>query len=860
MKNQKSHALKSSAKAIVFSLAISLSLMACNAQTLDEIAEAEIDTLETLIAEAELAGIDVLRERLAIRTAEIFRVYANWDEAHVVENTTYFGMVARYRDDPAPMAEGLADFERNDIITMLNDASSNLRLIIDGEIVRKPTPDIDWAHITNDGDQLTYEDRPVFIADYTWKTHTDKLKRYHGNLDGFFITPSHLENDAGTINSAIVNDLNTKPDGTLGFIFFSNKNVPQWTMDKFGEDFSMREDTYTTYDIDNPGAREMQELLLAGVVPKMAGKKYSELGYMLCNEPHFYTSIDGDTELWASGPVSEYTKVKFRTWLSNKHVSIDDLNTLWGTTFFNFDSVKIDIPIDLVLRGTPKWYDWVYFNNSRVTEWYKFVKAEIQKHDPAAKIHLKIMPNLWSENNRNHGIDLEDLTEISGIIGNDAGSESSRMFGETPWDVHYSYMWRELYMSYDFMKSVNPNTINFNSENHFLSTGKYRDLYNDPLFVRSVFWAATTVGLNASQIWYWLRNEDGSPRKTVNKSYAGSCNMQPRVTNEVHSTLMDLNSYSEEITAMQHQRKPLRIFYSKTSAFNKEEHMDDVFELYEDLNFEGISLGFATKNIISKQDNSLWEAILVYKTQFVTQAELDGLQTYLDNGGTIIMDAVSLKKNEYGAPLDVLVVSNGTVLTASSLSDMKTKALGILSDRKLMPEISIIETNTGGHKGCTWKCIVNDSGKNVVSIVNLGKTNATLNIVMRDTITEIFCKDLLRGKEVSSSPVLKPYEVYFAEISIVHQDTTDTTAVISQIIPEAKLYPNPSEGNFYIDFSEMQDNVDLRIYSMNGSNIFRQKYSGVSRIASQIGDYTDALYIIEIISDLQTQRFKYIKY
>ena len=128
-------------------------------------------------------------------------------------------------------------------------------------------------------------------------------------------------------------------EATAGFIFFNHKNVPKWTLKNYGENFSMREDTYTAYDIDNPEAREMMSLLIKGTVPKMAGKKYMELGYMLCNEPHFYTQKN----VWATGPVSEFTIEKFKIWLKKKHGSIKKLNNVWKTDFKNFESVEINV-------------------------------------------------------------------------------------------------------------------------------------------------------------------------------------------------------------------------------------------------------------------------------------------------------------------------------------------------------------------------------------------------------------------------------------------------------------------------------------------------------------------------------------
>ena len=63
------------------------------------------------------------------------------------------------------------------------------------------------------------------------------------------------------------------------------------------------------------------------------------------------------------------------------------------------------------------------FNSVRVTEWFNFLKSTITKYDPKAKVHIKVMPNLWTENARDHGLEAEDLVELR-IIGNDADLNS----------------------------------------------------------------------------------------------------------------------------------------------------------------------------------------------------------------------------------------------------------------------------------------------------------------------------------------------------------------------------------------------------------------------------------------------------
>lgn len=848
-------------KIIIFLYVFVLSTFFCSAQSLEQNARLKITSLNLLIADSEKIGIDALKEKMTVRTAEIFLKYANWDEANITSNATAFALVSRYKNNSTEMATLLPDFERRDVIQMLDSAISTLTKLKNGLITRKAIPNLDWSKLNHVDDQILYNNRPIFPLDFTWKPSVTELTEYYGNLDGFYMDMNKIISNTGAINSTLMNELQAKASGNLGFIFIGNKAVQTWTTTKYGASFLLPVDRYTVYDIDNPGAREMMDFLLKKTVPYIKDKKFSELGYMLCNEPHFYTTKKTNgTYDWASGEVTDYTKAKFNTWLSQKHASIAALNTLWGTSFTSFNDVTIDIPISVGLQGTAMWYDWITFNDYRVTEWYKAVKTILRTYDPAAKVHLKIMPNLWSENKRGSGIDLEALTEISEIIGNDSGTDYNPMWGSPfEWQTHYILDWRELYMGFDFMKSVSPEKLVFNSETHYLSTGRTRDLYQTPMYARATFWAAATLGLNANQVWFWPRNEDGSVNFVkAGNGYGGSNCQQPRVTNEVIATNMDLNSFGEEIAAMQRQRKPVRIFYSATSATNKPAHMDDVFEIYESLNFEGVPIGFATEKIITKQSNNIWDVVLVYKTEYVTNAELAALQNYLNNGGTVIVDAVSLKKNEYGQATAGLTQVDGRLITATSLANFKTKTLGILNTKNSMPEIEITETNNSGAKTCSWKCIKNSAGNNVLSIVNLGKTDATLTIKLKNATTGTASFDLINGIEVSSKPTLKPFDVYFVEIKDLKSSLTvvDTTKYGND---KMIVYPNPSDGPLNISFQTKQNNVELLIYDLLGNQIFKKNYFNTNFIIENLSQFSNGMYVVNLNSETGNKSFKFIK-
>ncbi|WP_303319067.1 beta-galactosidase [Flavivirga abyssicola] len=765
----------------------------CFAQ-LEQTALEKISALEALINEAETKGIDVLKEKMTVRTAQVFLEYANWDENNITINTGYFDRVSIYKSNAATLANDLPDFERSEVILMLDEAIATANKLISGEIKRKPSPKVDWADVSISGNQILFQGKPVFMNDYSWKPSIPKLTDFFGNKDGVFMTPQDVFNDSGSIRSSLLNNINGKTNSTFGFIFLNHKGVPGWAETKYGPGFRMREDTFTAYDIDNPGAREMQSFLLEGTVPLMKGKKYTDLGYMLCNEPHFITTKDGTNDVWASGPVSEHSITKFKSWLQTKHASIANLNTLWGTSFPSFNDVTIDIPIEKALKGTPKWYDWQRFNMDRVTEWYQFLKDEINKHDPEAKVHIKLIPGMWTGNRRDHGLDFEALTELSTIIGNDAASHNSYMWGpKQEWESRYNFEWREMCMSYDFFKSVNPNSINFNSEGHFLSTTRFRDLYLKPSYARMAHWLAYIQGLNVVQTWLWARQDDGngnlSIKSQAGSGYAGSNNQQPRIVNALEATVIDLNAHSEHIAALQNVRKSIRIFNTNTTGINKDGNMDDTFHLYESLFFDGLSIGFATENIIRKQNNSLWDAILVYKTDFATDEEFNALQEYLDGGGTVIIDAVSLKKDEYGRTRSTTLNTNsgGMIISASDVSDFANKAKNVADTKQRFPNITLSETNDLGLKGCMWRAYTSSDDKEIISIVNIGKTKASITLGLKGASNAIICENLLTGEKLDANFEMNPEDVLLLQVrEKTAEDSQFTIGVNGETCPDKK--------------------------------------------------------------------------
>lgn len=778
----------------------------------EEDVTSKIAILEGLITEAENNGIDALKEKMTISLANVFLFYADWDENHKDQNEFMYSDLAKFHQTTSQnIANNLPDYLRSELLDILNESINTLNALMAGEITRKPIPNIDWSQITYGNGQQLFNGEPVFLSDFTWQPETagasNSTAEFFGDYDGYYLDPKHVINENGDIPNWMRNHLTSKPDGNFGIMFFGQNRYPDWLRVKYPE-IEVGGTHFIKYDIGSPGAKEVFEKLCAAALPLMKGKNYTKQGYMLANEPHW--NLSGS---WAVNQFSEHTKDSLRTWLQNKHGDINTLNTLWQKSYTSFDEVDVGtFPMSNSEQGKPIWYDVMRFNQERVTNWFQFLHDEVRKYDPNGNTHIKLIPKMWSQNQRYNGLDFEALTNITAHIGNDAGSRNSyRWGGPFAWEDRYAYLWRDMGMTFDFFRSVSPNKINYNSEAHYVQAVGFGDLFLDRSYVRATYWQSVIQGMNSAQSWVWPRLENGDYRDPSDKGLAATVVHQPKVVNEITSTFMDLNSHSRDIANIQRLRQSIRIFHSETSAINKGTHMDQTFELYESLYFEGTPIGFATKNIIETQNHTNWDVILVNRTEYVTQEELTALQTYLDNGGSIILDAVSLKMDEYGVNHTQSLNTNngGTIITGGSVADFTTKALNFVESKGRLPNVTVQETNSLGLKGCFWRSYKNSEDKEIFNVINVGKTEATINIGLKGASSNLVCINVLTGEKLEPTMILAPEAVYLLEIrEKTAEDNRFTIRTTGETCPDQDNGRIYIEADIDLNYTATVNNVD----------------------------------------------------
>jgi beta-galactosidase len=776
-----------------------------------EQAEAKLVILKGLMSTAKEKGIEVSREETALWMSEQFIKFADWDADHIELNGKLYEQMVLFKGQGGKLASELPDIERSEVVKMLDIAIAQLQDVIDGNVARRPAPKVDWENVSLNGSFFESKGKPVFLYDYFSKPLDQSTmdpglyNDYLGNIDHPKALNVTFQDPNGTIKEDKLADITNRPNTNAGYLNLWHSGLPYnpnnpsnnwWGFDdkwsaKWGEGVGPemrigRNYQYASYDIDNPSLRKIWSSIFDKVIPETRGKAYTKLGYNLFNEPHWFTASDS----WAKIPqgISEYTIQNFRTWLQKTHHNdIAELNTKWETSFKSFDDVTIEIPIDTKYTGTPMWYDWCRFNMDRVTNWLTFLNDGIVRNNPDAKTHMKIMPSVFIEGKRDHGIDLEALTEMAGMIGDDSKfRKRDWKAGDTPesWESNYSFYWQEVFMAYDFMESVSPEKAHINTELHSLSTTQFRDIDMEPEYVRSTYWLSTILGMDASLTWFWGRNADGSIEQRLidavsqpgglGKSYPASVAQQPRVANELTQTMMNMNAFSEEMVRFQNQRKPIRMFYSETSAINNPNYMEDLFEMYEPMVFGGVPIGFATKNIIEKRDNHEWDVIVVRKTEIVTDDEFAAVQKYLDQGGTVIIDNVSFKHDEYNNPRKAtLKKSNGKLI---KIDDGAINATSEQAYQKIKsqdkPSVVLMEDNGGMRKGSFWRVVPNGNNSYLMSIVNMGKNQTTIQLKTPDN-KEVSITNMMTGNQMASGFTMNPEGVLLLEIKSTPEPCED---------------------------------------------------------------------------------------
>ena len=147
-----------------------------------------------------------------------------------------------------------------------------------------------------------------------------------------------------------------------------------------------------------------------------------------------------------------------------------------------------------------------------------------------------------------------------------------------------------------------------------------------------------------------------------------------------------------------------------------------------------------------------------------------------------------------------------------------------------------------------------------VGIIGFGKTGKSFAKKLTGFNCNVLYYDIKNiPSEYNATPVDLKILKEKSDIISIHTDYNESSHnMINSDFVNMKLYPNPTKGEFVIDFSKSINELEILIYDINGRVVEEYKLENKSRINLN-PKVSAGLYFIKIISSSQSIIFKLIK-
>jgi hypothetical protein len=284
-------------------------------------------------------------------------------------------------------------------------------------------------------------------------------------------------------------------------------------------------------------------------------------------------------------------------------------------------------------------------------------------------------------------------------------------------------------MLLDFIRSMGPDKLIFNSEWHSASSIDYINPEQKAGYMHTAIWLSTLHGLGSTKQWWYSRNGEGAPGR-VSEEFYGSTMVQPRLLNEYGVGLAELNAFAKEVVALERVPKQIYLLYSESSAIQSsrairsDDYLNNQMIAYEALQFTGLPVGFVTENDLRTTGlpaGCKW--LVVGDDRNVSKSTLDWLRTYVKGGGKLlVIGNNALKYNEYGkanSPSQLDFVSSADKLEVVAPPVLLGQIEALMSKTAVSREIRCID-NTSKQTAFGVMCrSVEYQGGHLVCLINV---------------------------------------------------------------------------------------------------------------------------------------------
>ncbi len=374
------------------------------------------------------------------------------------------------------------------------------------------------------------------------------------------------------------------------------------------------------------------------------------------DEPALHSVILGNEPGYGTLNNAAFYEPLFRQYLRELYNDdISRLNETYGSDYASFDEVTFEevkqgdqqnwltFGIDLSkYEPTPIFYDWVNFNNDTYYDWAAFLYNTVKRYAPEVKTSIKQLASTWRYDHDyfrqfiRNGVEPEHIAQVTDFNGCDAqgnlNNEEQSLSTKMRW--------------YDYLTSID-NVAVFNSEDHVFPDD------SDNIHPHIATWCGATV---------WQSAIHGCPTKVTWNWYTtwpkgsglyGSMMVRPDATAAQAKATLDLNRLGFEVKALTDAKAEVAVLDSLSSHA-----LDRIFEnvsynAWQSSCYSGQRTDFVTEKQAAEGKLSQYKIVLLPKCDRVKKSTLDALNTYVNNGGRVILFGEdSLLYDEYGNPHD----------------------------------------------------------------------------------------------------------------------------------------------------------------------------------------------------------------
>lgn len=321
---------------------------------------------------------------------------------------------------------------------------------------------------------------------------------------------------------------------------------------------------------------------------------------------------------------------RFRDWLKELHNDIETLNEKWNTTYTSFDQA---VPPPATRSGPvpdanrAAWFDWATWNTRRFTDHLKWTKNDIRKLDADIPLCAGGTSSMVRPHNGSSGIDEEMIiNEVDDVILHEGAD----------------------LLTIDLFNALTEKPKPMVDPEHGRDHTRWLLNYLHGKSTLAKFW--------------WPKQPSRQfPHMTLGAPMQGLMSLDD-VAQQLRIAV-DIRRLTEEITAFWNQPQNIAIVYSKTNMIqippaltsaNTTPFLTALRQSYEAARCLDTPVTFISENQLAAGKADQYKLLILPALRHLPPDVFNAIDTYIKQGGNILMLPESLIADQYNRPADYL--------------------------------------------------------------------------------------------------------------------------------------------------------------------------------------------------------------